>query len=287
MMRRGLIALAALLLGLVGRSPAYAADHTDGTASVLNVPDASSDITDVYAWMADATHVNLVMDVFPNAVTGSKFSNVVQYVFHTTAKAGLLATTSTPANVICTFDTTQKISRRIVSGSGTVLDFVTGDASATTGLSSADGKVKVFAGLRDDPFFFNLAGLRTPPKRWPARLQSVRGRGTSSRPSTPMAAPLLPLRPPPRCSPRSSRTQRTMPRGSTSSPRARRVRSTSHSPEISCRSCSPSTNRFSARARLRSWSLGQHQQGAVRRNDYDNQAIVSLRSLCVRVRGVR
>lgn len=37
---------------------------------------------------------------------------------------------------------------------------MSGDASQAAGLSSADGKVKVFAGLRADPFFFNLDGFK-------------------------------------------------------------------------------------------------------------------------------
>jgi hypothetical protein len=141
-------------------APALAADHGDGTPTALNVPDASSDITDVYTWMADANHINLVMDVFPNAAAGSKFSNVVQYVFHTQSKASLLAATSTPATVICTFDATQKISCWVLDSTKKVIEYVNGDPSATAGLASTDGKMRVFAGLRDDPFFFNLAGFR-------------------------------------------------------------------------------------------------------------------------------
>src|SRR5579859_4493012 len=84
--------------------PARAADHADGTPATLNQPDASSDITDLFVWMADATHANLVMDVFPNAMTGSKFSNAVKYVFHTTAHTSYTATTGNQtADVICTF----------------------------------------------------------------------------------------------------------------------------------------------------------------------------------------
>ncbi len=158
-----------LAVALVGAawlsSPARAADHTDGTPATLNQPDASSDITDVYTWMADATHLNLVMDVFPNAVVGSKFSNAVQYVFHLTSKASLLATSGINSyTAICTFDTSQKISCWVLSSTGQVLDKVTGDASATTGLSSTSGKIKVFAGLRDDPFFFNLLGFKAATK---------------------------------------------------------------------------------------------------------------------------
>ncbi|HZS41228.1 MAG TPA: DUF4331 family protein [Polyangia bacterium] len=177
-----ILALSALLSG-----SALAADHADGTPATLNQPDASSDITDVFAWMADANHVNLVMDVFPNAVTGSKFSNTVQYVFHTTSKATLLSATSTPANVICTFDTTQKISCWVTGAGGAVAGYVTGDASATTGLTSADGKIKVFAGLRDDPFFFNLAGFKNVAKVVAGALKTGPGAGnpiTSIDPAT-------------------------------------------------------------------------------------------------------
>jgi hypothetical protein len=39
-------------------------------------------------------------------------------------------------------------------------DYVTGDASMPAGLMSTSGNVKVFAGLRDDPFFFNLGGFK-------------------------------------------------------------------------------------------------------------------------------
>ena len=40
-----------------------------------------------------------------------------------------------------------------------VKDYVKGDLSATAGLASADGKLRVFAGRRGDPFFFNLSGF--------------------------------------------------------------------------------------------------------------------------------
>lgn len=38
---------------------------------------------------------------------------------------------------------------------------MTGNAGAATGIASADGKVKVFAGLVADPFFFNLDGFKS------------------------------------------------------------------------------------------------------------------------------
>ena len=43
-------------------------------------------------------------------------------------------------------------------GSGT---YLTGDPSATTGIATTDGKFRVFAGRRSDPFAFNLSGFRS------------------------------------------------------------------------------------------------------------------------------
>ena len=145
---------ATVLAGALGFMPvaAMAADHQDGPATTA---DPTSDITDVYAWTnADHTKVNLVMDVSPLATPNSKFSNAVQYVFHTSSGSAY-GMTSGGTNVICTFDATQKIS--CWAGS----EYVTGDASHITGLTSASGKLKVFAGLRDDPFFFNLDGFKS------------------------------------------------------------------------------------------------------------------------------
>jgi hypothetical protein len=157
-------------------SAALAADHQDGTATTA---DPASDITDVYAWMsADHTKLNLVMNVFPAATTSSQFSDSVQYVFHTSsaAKYGDPAVTST--DIICTFDSSQKISCWAVKTSGTssavTTEYVVGNASSTTGLKSADGRVLIFAGLRDDPFFFNLDGFKATA----ADVHTAAGSGT-------------------------------------------------------------------------------------------------------------
>jgi hypothetical protein len=133
-----------------------AADHRDGAAVKM---DPSTDINDVFAWMsADGATVYLAMTVFPLATSGAKFSNTAKYVFHLDSSAGY-GMPPTNVNVICTFDANQKASCWAVNGS-TALDYVTGDASATEGFASMSGKLKVFAGLRDDPFFFNLEGFQ-------------------------------------------------------------------------------------------------------------------------------
>jgi len=149
----------------LGAGPARAADHGDGTPASLDQPDASSDIADVFAWTsADATKVNLAMTVFPGAVAGSKFSDAVKYVFHLNSKKTGILDAASPLELVCTFDVAQKVSCWLVDKTaGKTVDYVTGDAS-TTGVTSASGKLKVFAGLRNDPFFFNLAGFKNASK---------------------------------------------------------------------------------------------------------------------------
>jgi hypothetical protein len=144
-------------VALAAATPARvrAADHLDG-AQVKTSVDPSADITDLFAWMsADKTHVNLVLNVFPQAGAGAHFSPQVQYVFHVSSLPAYGMAASGTTNIICTFTTAQIIQCWIGDA-----DYVTGDAVATTGVTSASGKVKVFAGPRDDPFFFNLAGFK-------------------------------------------------------------------------------------------------------------------------------
>jgi hypothetical protein len=155
-----------LLAALLVAPSVRAADHRDGPAAKA-APEA--DITDVYAWMsADASKMYLVLNVTPAATTMSKFSDKVSYVFHLNSMGAFGETDPTKiqhVNLICQFDAsaTQQISCWLgpatMTGIGTPADYVTGDASKTTGLTSQNGKFKVFAGLRDDPFFFNLDGL--------------------------------------------------------------------------------------------------------------------------------
>jgi len=126
------------------------ADHQDGPATTSQPP---ADIADVYTWM-DGSNVVLAMTVYPDAPAGAQFSPNVQYVFHTASAASGPGATSHPLDVIATFDAAQDISVWV----GTA-EYLTGNASQTAGLTSPSGKVKVFAGLRADPFFFNLEGF--------------------------------------------------------------------------------------------------------------------------------
>ena len=134
---------------------ARSADHLDAPATKA---EAAADVNDVYAFLDKpgdpATKVVFAMTVFPAAPAGAKFSDPVQYVLHTQSGPKFGATTS-DLNIICTFDVAQKAS--CWAGAD---EYVTGDASAAAGLTSKSGKFTVFAGLRADPFFFNLDGFK-------------------------------------------------------------------------------------------------------------------------------
>jgi hypothetical protein len=129
---------------------ARSADHLDAPAVRT---DPTGDLGDLYAWMEDARAV-FVMTVHPAAPPGTLFSDAVQYVFHTSSSESF-GSTPTETSIICTFDAAQKIECWVGKD-----EYLTGDASQTGGLTSASGKVRVFAGLRADPFFFNLDGFR-------------------------------------------------------------------------------------------------------------------------------
>lgn len=130
-------------------STAVAADHLDSPGPKM---DPAADINDVYGF-TDANNLVMAMTVFPVADATSKFSDSVQYAFHLDTGVQFGETTES-MDVICTFDAAQMISCWVGSK-----DYVTGDASAQGGITSESGMLKVFAGLRGDPFFFNLQGF--------------------------------------------------------------------------------------------------------------------------------
>ena len=147
----GVLTSAVLAAALGYTTRAKSADHLDAPATTA---EPSADINDVYSW-TDGSNLILAMTVYPNAPAGTTFSDSVQYVFHTQSGAAYGATTAPEKDIIATFDAAGKIQLWVGSD-----EYVTGDPSATTGLASADGKVKVYAGLRADPFFFNLSGFK-------------------------------------------------------------------------------------------------------------------------------
>ncbi|MEJ7599327.1 MAG: DUF4331 family protein [Kofleriaceae bacterium] len=154
----GGVAGAGIVAALVATQTGYAADHLDSSTLATN---PLADLNDVYTWMnGDASKVNLAMTISP-ADTGRAFGPDVQYVFHVTSKSGLgvLVPDGKETRVICTFASSTSAECWIADDSGTK-DYVTGDPSNTAGITSTSGKVRLFAGRRSDPFFFNLQGFR-------------------------------------------------------------------------------------------------------------------------------
>lgn len=122
-----------------------AADHFDGLAVM---EDPASDIADLYAWMtADGAKVNLVLDI-----VAARFSDAVQYVFHLESSS-TFGQAGTVQDLICTFTPDQQVSCWLDG------EYAGGDASTTQGVTSSSGKMRVFAGPRSDPFFFNAEGF--------------------------------------------------------------------------------------------------------------------------------
>ena len=152
--------LAVVALLCVASPSSWAADHRDGNAALA---DATTDITDVYAFMsADGSKVELIVDIQganTGAVASTQFSNAALYALHLSSGAAYnpAAPTADSNTIICKFDASAAQNFQCW-GPGS--EYVTGATGVTAGVTSASGKMKVFAGLRDDPVHFNIRGFR-------------------------------------------------------------------------------------------------------------------------------
>lgn len=128
-----------LSAGVVG-----AADHRDSDNQLGN---PQADINDVYAFMnpADANELVLVMTVVRDAQAGDTFGTDLSHNFLVEDGSG------TNYRLSCVFPSTETVSCSL----GTLV--VAGAVGGTVG--SADTGMRVFTGLRDDPFYFNATGL--------------------------------------------------------------------------------------------------------------------------------
>jgi hypothetical protein len=149
------------LIALLHSPTTQAADHLDASALAAN---PMGDINDVFAWMtSDGAKINLAMTVSPFDNGSRDFGPSVQYVIHLKRHAAFPATATLLAageeyRVICTFASNTSGQCWVVDPTNKPVGYVKGDFTNTAGKSSNDGKVKVFAGRRSDPFFFNFAG---------------------------------------------------------------------------------------------------------------------------------
>lgn len=154
----GVLTLTAMLLFGSSIYSAYASDHLD-TPTVI--ADPAADIGDLFAWMApDGKRVNLVM-----TIVAHRFSDRLQYVFHV-GSGQRFGETRANVSILCRFDAAS-IAECWVGDA----DYVRGDASSPEGLAGQNGRFRVFAGLRDDPFFNNVRGTRAALNAASAALQ--------------------------------------------------------------------------------------------------------------------
>lgn len=122
---------------------AQAADHLD---SPIVKNDPAADINDLYAFVNpnDAGELILIADVVPVANRNSRFSDAVDYLFHYDNGAG-------DQTIACRFmDQSTRVSCEGpggLSAAGPLDQVVNGDG------------MRVFAGLADDPFFFDFAAF--------------------------------------------------------------------------------------------------------------------------------
>jgi hypothetical protein len=137
----------AALASITGGGIAHTSDHLD-TPTVIADPRA--DIGDVYAWMSpDSRQLNLVM-----TIVGHTFSDKLQYVFHVDSGTRFGATSAT-TSIVCRFPAGKELECQAGNA-----DYARGNASTPAGLQGHNHRFRVFAGLRDDPFFNNVKGTR-------------------------------------------------------------------------------------------------------------------------------
>jgi hypothetical protein len=135
------------LFGAISSPESQASDHLD-TPTVE--ADARADIGDIYAWTSvDGQRLNLVM-----TIVGHTFSDKLAYTFHV-GSGKAFGRTSVETSITCRFNA----SHAATCEAGN--ERAEGWVDTPEGFSSQDGRLKVFAGRRDDPFFNNVRGSRS------------------------------------------------------------------------------------------------------------------------------
>ncbi len=155
---RGVLAAALALGGFAILTPpqAMGADHLDSNATKA---EPTADLADWYAWTdADGEHLNLAMTFFPLIDGEAEFSSEVLYAFHVNAHENLLTAPAKSTLITCRFYDGSNV-ECWANQDGSVGAYLEGDASASDGVTNADGSLRMFAGLRNDPFYFNLDGF--------------------------------------------------------------------------------------------------------------------------------
>ena len=133
------------LLPLLIAGAAQASDHLD-TRTVIEDPRA--DIGDLYAWMSPGgERLHLAM-----TIVGHAFSPDLDYAFHVDS-GERFGRTDASIDIVCRFPAAGEAT----CNAGEV-ERVQGETGTQAGIASRSGRLRVFAGLRDDPFFNNVKG---------------------------------------------------------------------------------------------------------------------------------
>ncbi len=145
-----------MAFGLLASASAWAADHLDGP---LAASDRAADLNDVYAFINpnDADELILVATLFPLANESSQFSPAVEYRFN--IENSVAPPVLAPGNrmvIGCRAMGKRKAQSMRCALAGT--DTVAGKLNQVN--YNDDGVLRMFAGLRDDPFFFDLVGFQ-------------------------------------------------------------------------------------------------------------------------------
>lgn len=143
--RSAAVLLTAATLALANAS--FASDHLDSPSVIA---DPRADIGDLFAWTSyDGRHLNLAM-----TIVGHTFSEQLDYTFHIDSGQRFSQTTMT-TTIACRITATNSVDCKAGDS-----DAASGDASDPKGLQGRNKHFRVFAGLRDDPFFNNVKGTR-------------------------------------------------------------------------------------------------------------------------------
>jgi hypothetical protein len=154
-----LLSLAVLLgsTALLALNSAHGADHRDGPAATGSAP---LDITDLYAFRSPTANDDLVVALGVNGLTtpdqnaNAKFITTGSYMIHVDNNGDL----ADDATVKVTFDNSSPQKFTIAGLPAAVTGTVTAPG-ATPNITTVGG-IKAFAGLRDDPFFFDLTAYK-------------------------------------------------------------------------------------------------------------------------------
>ena len=162
----GKLGCAVLALGI--SSTGQASDHFDGITTSI---DRAADLSDLFVFTSpeDASKLVLILNVHPLAGRSTKFSNSVDYKFRVRPiddKSTLLPSSDPrrEGSIVCTFsggglfNASQDASCafNLVNGRH-VLKFSTRGGGYLAGGEGVRAGARVFAGVRSDPWFLDLA----------------------------------------------------------------------------------------------------------------------------------